>query len=86
MHYVPNQTGCPTLDQVINELRSARAHHNPMHSAHEGYAVLKEELEELWDEIKKRKPDIEAMRKEAIQVAAMAIRFIEDVINRDDQI
>jgi len=79
MHYLPNQTGCPTVDAVINELRSARAKFPAMHSAHEGYAVLLEEMDELWDEIKTKGASIEKMRAEAIQVAAMAIRFIEDV-------
>ena len=29
--------------------------HTPMASAHEGYAVILEELDETWDEIKRRK-------------------------------
>lgn len=47
-------------------------------SAHEGYAVILEELDELWMEIKahQRNRSNEAMRREAIQVAAMALRFI----------
>jgi hypothetical protein len=51
------------------------------HSAHEGYAVLLEEVEELWAEVKKspKKRDPDAMRTEAIQVAAMALRFLIDV-------
>ena len=57
--------------------------HRPMRSAHEGYAVILEELDELWDEVKKnpsKHPRLkEAMRSEAIQVAAMAVRFIIDV-------
>lgn len=61
------------------ELRRAMEKHGPMNSAHEGYAVILEELDELWDEIKLQKPDREKLRKEALQVAAMALRFIYDV-------
>ena len=61
------------------ELSSARAKFAPFNSAHEGYAVLKEEVDELWEEIKRKNNSKEAMRKEAIQVAAMAFRFIQDV-------
>ena len=44
-------------------------------SAHEGHSVLEEEYEELWKEIKKKTPDPIAIRKEAIQVAAVALRI-----------
>jgi hypothetical protein len=67
------------IQEVADELASARRKHRPMHGAHEGYAVLLEELDELWDEIKKKNPDKVAMRAEALQVAAMAVRFVEDV-------
>lgn len=52
-------------------------------SAHEAYGVLLEEVDELWDHVKTKqsKRDLDAMRKEAIQVAAMAIRFVVDVID-----
>ena len=51
-------------------------------SHHEGYAVIKEELDELWEEIRKRdglrmKP---LLKKEAVQVGAMALRFLVDLI------
>jgi len=66
-------------EAVSMELSSARAKFAPFNSAHEGYAVLKEEVDELWEEIKRKNNSKEAMRKEAIQVAAMAFRFIQDV-------
>jgi hypothetical protein len=53
----------------------------PMNSAHEGFAVLAEEVDELWDHVKVQqgKRDIPEMAYEAVQVAAMALRFIVDV-------
>lgn len=53
----------------------------PFNSAHEGFAILLEEVDELkehvWTNQKRR--DLEAMRKEAVQIAAMAIRFALEV-------
>lgn len=48
-------------------------------SRHEGYAVLLEEVDELWDSIKQNQPK-SIVREEAIQVAAMAIRLIADTL------
>ena len=46
-------------------------------SCHEGFAVLLEEVDELKAHVwaKQKNRDLEAMRREAIQVAAMAVRF-----------
>jgi hypothetical protein len=69
--------------EIHNEFRRASALYPPFNSAHEGYAVLLEEVEELWDEVKKspKKREPAKMREEAIQVAAMALRFLKDVCN-----
>ena len=69
------------VNAVEVEFLKASELFGPFNSAHEGWAVLKEEVDELWDEVKKKQElrSIEKMRKEAIQVAAMAIRFIYDV-------
>lgn len=64
---------------ILAELQRATENHGAFHSAHEGFAVLKEEVDELWDEVKLRKRDPNAMALEAKQVAAMALRFLIDV-------
>ena len=52
-----------------------------LHSPHHGWALLHEEMDELWDEIRKKNEfrDKEAMREEAMQIAALAIRFMTDL-------
>ena len=65
------------LSEVTTELLIASKHFPPFRSAHEGYGVLLEEVDELWDAIKAN-DGLYAERKEAIQVAAMAIRYILD--------
>jgi len=69
------------MEEVEKELTRAVKMHGPMHSAHEGWAVIKEEMDELWAEIMKKKElrNQENMREEAIQIAAMAARFVIDV-------
>jgi len=64
-----------TLDDIAVELKRALRKHRTMASGHEGYAVLLEEVDELWDEIKAQKQSAVKIRKEAIQVAAMALEI-----------
>lgn len=68
------------LNKVALEYQNARAKFSPFNSFHEGYAVLLEEVDELWDEIKKKRSDrnIDDIHNEAIQIAAMAIALILD--------
>ena len=76
------------LDEVTDELRRLKALcDDPSHpfdslqSVHQGYGLLLEELDELWDEIKKKNDlrNPKAMREEAKQLAALAIRFMTDL-------
>lgn len=71
--------------EVLEELDRARAKHpRPFASPHEGYAIIAEEVDELWEQVRKkeRKHDLPHMRHELIQIAAMCLRFIEDVIDK----
>jgi hypothetical protein len=69
------------ISMVNKETRVATVGNKPFNSCHEGYAVILEELDELWQEVKKKKHerDIIKLRIEAMQVAAMAIRFLMDL-------
>lgn len=62
---------------IVDELSRANKVYKPFSSAHEGYAVMLEEMDELFDEIRKKRPDKSRMQDEAIQVGAMAIKFIQ---------
>ena len=62
---------------VRSEVLRARGKFAPFNSAHEGFAVALEEVDELWDHVKMRadRRDLDAMRGEAIQAAAMLTAF-----------
>lgn len=82
----PSTAASEPADNLFAELRrqydKAVAKHAPFNSPHEGWAVIREELDELWDEVRAWQPDDhreEQLRKEAFHVGAMAIRFLADV-------
>jgi len=66
---------------ILAELKWANQVNDNFTSPHHGYAIILEELDELWDEVKKKHPDIRNMRSEAVQVAAMAMKFIMSMEN-----
>ena len=67
---------------VRKELKDARAEHGPMNSLHEAHSVILEEVEEFWDEVKKKakKRDLKNTLTELVQIAAMAQKTAEDVV------
>lgn len=69
------------VSEVLDELRRARSKFPKFNSAHEGYAVLLEEVDELWDEVKHGSRERQC--NEAVQVAAMALRFLIDVCGEE---
>jgi hypothetical protein len=72
---------------AATELQRAQGRYPPMHSAHEGWAVIREEYLELEEALRMRQGDPERpgrIRAEAIQVAAMALRLAADVCDDEE--
>lgn len=69
-------------EEALKEIKLEHERNNRQYptfnSAHEGYAIIKEELDGLWNEIKKKETDRNylKMREEARQIAAMALKFM----------
>lgn len=68
------------FDEVLLELNRSTLRYGNFHSTHEGYAVIKEEVDELWDQIKLKQP-LSAQKDQAIQIGAMVFRYILDLCN-----
>jgi hypothetical protein len=67
----------------MNRLDKAIALHGPLRNFHEAYAVILEELDEVWDEVKRIKSSADPVKpemvKELTHVAAMAMRALHDL-------
>jgi hypothetical protein len=71
--------------EVAHEVERARRKHAPMHSPHEGWSVIFEELEELREHVRADTGRSAAARKEALQIAAMGIRYALDLCGEDEE-
>lgn len=71
-------------DEVWEECLRATGKYPPMNSHHEAYAVILEELDEYWEEVRKKKSerDLDNTRLELVQIAAMAIRAYFDLCKK----
>lgn len=74
------------MNRISSEVERATSKYPKMNSAHEGFAVLLEEVDELWDHVKMKetKRDLEAMKTEAIQCAAMCVRFATECCSKKE--
>jgi molybdopterin biosynthesis enzyme len=72
--------------RVLAELERAQGLFPPFHSAHEGYAVLLEEVDELKETVFKKGFTSADQCQEAQQVAAMALRFLVDLTEVPDDL
>jgi len=77
-----NPHDSPLWGEIADELARAEAQHGPMASGHEAVAVIEEEFMEFrsavfWGVDQKGRPS--DPRAEAVQLAAMAIRYLVDL-------
>ncbi|MCZ7405144.1 MAG: hypothetical protein O8C67_09475 [Candidatus Methanoperedens sp.] len=72
------------LDDVIREIENAEAKFPEYNSSHEGYAVIAEELDELWQLVKEKNQNYELQYEEAKHVACTAIRFMNMCLRIDE--
>lgn len=69
------------LSAVAAEHAEATAKWPELNSLHEGYAVLAEEVDELWDHVREKesKRDWSAIRVECVQIATVAMRIAAEL-------
>lgn len=66
------------VDIVLAEAFKAIRKFRPFRSGHEGASIIREEFDEFFEAV--RANNLKESRKEAIQVAAMAVRYMVDVL------
>jgi hypothetical protein len=62
--------------EIAEEVERAERKHAPLNSPHEAWSVIYEELEELREHVRGDTGRGPEARKEAIQVAAMGLRYV----------
>lgn len=69
------------ISDLTAEHQKAVDAHGYYNSLHEGYAVLLEEVDELWEHVRKRRVDRsrKEIYEECIQIAAVAVKLAEQV-------
>lgn len=73
------------LDSVRDAVTIETAKYGIFNTTHEAYGILLEEVDELWEEIKKKRRDrnMQNMHEEALQIASIAVRFALDMKRKD---
>ncbi len=83
-YVMPQHAPAAVLREVDEELGRAIAKHPPMVNLHEAHSVIWEELVEYFECVRQQNEarDPAQIRHELVQVAAMAIRAIVDVVEK----
>jgi NTP pyrophosphatase (non-canonical NTP hydrolase) len=77
-----NPPSSPSFVELVKrESLLARKKHGPVHSLHEGYGLLLEEIDELWEEIRKKPKNrnTKNLKNELVQIASLCLRMHDDL-------
>ncbi len=66
------------LALIFAEVWRVRSMHGPYFSPHHGISIIREEFDELWEEVREDSHDID-MQIEATQLGSTVVRFIADL-------
>jgi hypothetical protein len=71
------------FEEIDAELLKAERHQPNFVSLHEAYAVILEEVDELWEIARQKRKDRSsvAIQKELVQIAAMAVKALHSMSN-----
>lgn len=69
--------------EIADEVERAERKHAPLNSPHEAWSVIFEELEELREHVREDTGRSREARKEAIQTAAMGLRYVLNLCEAD---
>lgn len=67
------------LALIDQELEQATRRFDSFNSPHEGWAVIREELDELWEHVRGNTGRDRDAMVEAVQIATMALRYVYDL-------
>jgi hypothetical protein len=64
------------VDRIVESVTEMEQKFDSVSGAHEAYGLIAEELDEFWDEVKKKEKDrnVDLMVNELIDTAGMALR------------
>ena len=72
-------------EQVEKEIADSHSENGDIVDFHQGYGLLAEEVDEFWDEVKKKtkKRNTENLSGELVQIAALAESIYYDVVMKN---
>lgn len=73
-------TTAELLADIVDAVAAADAKHGPIHSLHEGYDVLAEEVHEFFLEMCKQSPDPAAVAAELRDIIVVCLRIRRDCL------
>ena len=65
------------LKDIMEKVEKINGKHPTYNSPHEAYAILLEEVDEVWDEVKIKDQNYTRMYNEVSDVACVCIRFMK---------